>query len=56
MNSTSRFTLRCSFHANHLNAGAHEKTAFQRACDAAVKALETFKKPAITAVLIAAWL
>ncbi|CAN0920494.1 hypothetical protein LINGRAHAP2_LOCUS32076 [Linum grandiflorum] len=56
MNSTSRFTLRCSFHANHLNADANQKTAFQRACDAAFKALQTLKKPAITALLIAALL
>ncbi|CAN0920495.1 hypothetical protein LINGRAHAP2_LOCUS32076 [Linum grandiflorum] len=56
IHSTSRFTLRCSFHANHLNADAHQNTAFQRVCDAAVKALQTLKKPAITALLIAALL
>ncbi|CAN1285423.1 hypothetical protein LINPERPRIM_LOCUS18990 [Linum perenne] len=55
--SSSRFTLRCFFDAkHHLNADTKEKTAFDRACDAAVKALQALKKPAITAVLIAALL
>ncbi|CAN1284547.1 hypothetical protein LINPERPRIM_LOCUS18648 [Linum perenne] len=55
--SSSRFTLRCFFDAkHHLNADTKDKTAFERACDAAVKALQVLKKPAITAVLIAALL
>ncbi|CAN1761352.1 hypothetical protein LINPERHAP1_LOCUS7873 [Linum perenne] len=55
--SSSRFTLRCFFDAkHHLNADPKETTAFERACDAAVKALQALKKPAITAVLIAALL